>query len=141
MILSKKRSLNLVSKFTCRTILFQDKNVIKGTVNVIKGTVNVIKGSVNVIKGTVNVIKGTVNVIKRTVNVIKGTINVIKGTENVISNDTQSNDGNARFTPVPLKTLNLIKNVDEAVVLLTRKLFTSVSFSIANYKQGEKPHK
>ena len=90
LILSKKRSLNRVCKFTCRTILLQDKNAIKGTVNVIKGTVNVIKGTVN-----------------------------------VISNDTQSKDGNFRFTPVPLRNLNLIKNVDEAVVILTRKVFTS----------------
>ena len=66
----------------------------------------------NVIKGTVNVIKGTVNVIKGTVNVIKGTVNVIKGTVNVISNDTPSKDGNFRFIPVPLRNLNLIKNVD-----------------------------
>ena len=72
---------------------------------------------------------------------IKGTVNVIKGTVNVISNDTQSKDGNFRFTPVPLRNLNLIKNVDEAVVLLTRKVFTSMSFSFADYKQGEKPHK
>ena len=57
---------------------------------------------------------------------------VIEETVNVISNDTQSKDGNARFNPVPEETLILSKNVDEAVVILTRKLFTSVSFSFAN---------
>ena len=45
------------------------------------------------------------------------------------------------ISDLPLGTLNLIKNVEEAVVLLTRKVFTSMIFSFANYKQGEKLHK
>ena len=52
----------------------------------------------------------------------------VTGIASVISRDPPCRDGNARFTT---KTLNLIKKVEDTVVQ-TRKVFISVSFSIAS---------
>ena len=62
------------------------------------------------------------------------TVIIVKGTVSVISSDPPFKDGNVRFTTVPLKSLNLIKNVEDTVVILTRSVI-SVSFCIASYKQ------
>ena len=55
----------------------------------------------------------------------------LKGTVSVILSDPPYKDSNARFTTVPLKP-SLIKIT---VGLLTRKVFISLSFFIASYKQ------
>ena len=46
----------------------------------------------------------------------------------IILSDPPWENGNARFTTVPIQNLNLINNVEDSVVFPTRKLFISVSF-------------
>ena len=56
-----------------------------------------------------------------------------KGTVSVISSDPPCTDDNARFATVYLENLNLIKNVEDIVVFLTRKSVYFCDFFIASY--------
>ena len=69
---------------------------------------------------------------KYKINIITWVQRRLKETVSVISSDPSSKDGNVDLLRYPWN-LNLFKNMEDAVVFLTPKVF--VSFNIASYKQ------
>ena len=63
----------------------------------------------------------------------------LKETVSVILCNPPCKDVNSRFTTVPLKPYS-DKNVEDTIVFLTRKVFISVSFSIAFCMQEMRNH-
>ena len=60
---------------------------------------------------------------------------LLKGTVSVILNDPLCKDGNSLNLQRYPWNINLIKNVEDTVVFLTKKVLLCVSFSISSYKQ------